>query len=122
MRAQPGGEGAGGVADGGEVEGAVGAERGGRADHGGTDPAELGRVGGGPEASREHPADLRSGEGALDGCATGGELGERAGIGVVADGLDTGGDGGLGEGQAEVTESDDGEVCGHVGGRPSLRP
>ncbi|GGY32264.1 hypothetical protein GCM10010326_27750 [Streptomyces xanthochromogenes] len=32
----------------------------------------------------------------------------------MADGLDAGGDGGLGEGQAQVAESDDGEVCGHV--------
>ena len=34
-------------------------------------------------------------------------------VGVVADGVDAGGDGGLGEGQAEMAESDDGEICGH---------
>ncbi|CAM5255668.1 hypothetical protein SBADM41S_11178 [Streptomyces badius] len=118
VRAQPGGQGAGGVAERGEVDGAVGAERGGGADHGGTDPAQLGGVGGGPEAAREHAADLGGREGALDGAPAGSQLRVRAGIGVVADGVDSGGHGGLGERQAEVTESDDGEVCGHTGRPP----
>lgn len=119
VRAQPGRERAGGFGDGAEVQGPVRAERGGGADHSGTDPAELGRVGGRPEAPREHPAQLGGGQGAVDRGAAGAEFGEDAGVGVMADGLDAGGGSGLGEGQAEVAESDDSEVCGHPGDRPS---
>lgn len=43
----------------------------------------------------------------------GGELQQTARVGVVTDGYETGGDGGLGERQAEVAESDHGEICGH---------
>jgi len=46
---------------------------------------------------------------------------EGAGLrtGLEAGRGDTGGDSGLGQGQAERTESDDGEICGHGVGRPS---
>ncbi len=113
--AQPDGEGAGGVGDGGEVEGPVGAEGGRGAEDGGADPAEFGGVVGGAEAAREHPADLGDGERTVGRGAPGGEFGGGQRIGVVADGADARGGGGLGEGESVVAEADDGEISGHGG-------
>jgi hypothetical protein len=103
VRAQVCGQGAGGVGQLTQVERAVGATRGRRADDRGTDPAEFGRVGGRPEARREHPAQVGGGQ--WRGVAE-----------LVAECGDAGGDGGLGQGQAELAETDDGEICGHGGG------
>ncbi len=102
VRAQAGGQGAGGGLHLAEVEGAVGAARGGGADDGGTYAAELGGVGGRPEAPGEHPAQF------------GGRQGTGLRAGLVPEGGDAGGDGGLGQRQAEMSESDDGEICGHA--------
>lgn len=107
MRAELRGEGAGGRLDLAEVEPAVGGGRGGGADHRGAHPAELGRAGGDPEALREHAP------------LFGGAEGAGLGAGPVPDGGDAGGHGGLGQGQSERAESDDGEICGHGVDRPS---
>lgn len=113
VRAQPRGECPGGLGESGEIEGPVGSGRGGGTDDGGAYASELGRVRDGPEATGEHAADVgRS--------ASRRRFGQSAWVGVIADGLDADGYGGLGEGQAEMTESDDGEICGHGVGRPSL--
>lgn len=103
VRAQVCGQGAGGVGQLAQVERAVRATRGRRADDRGTDPAEFGRVGGRPEARREHPAQVGGGQ--RRGVAT-----------LVAECGDAGADGDLGQGQAELAETDDGEICGHGGG------
>ncbi|GAA3222078.1 hypothetical protein GCM10020256_29260 [Streptomyces thermocoprophilus] len=87
--------------------GAVGAARGGHAQDCGADAAEFRRAGGLAETGGEHPAQFGGAEGA--------GLRARA----VADRGDAGGDGCLGQGQAERAESDDGEICGHGVGRPS---
>lgn len=94
MRAQLCGQCAGGVGEGGEVQGAVLAERCGRAEDRGTDPAEGGGVGGGAEAGGEQAAEFGGGQRPV-GAGEGGDVR----VGVVADGADTGGGGGLGEGR-----------------------
>lgn len=64
VRAQPRGQGAGGLLDLGEVERAVGAQGRRGADDRRTDAAEFGGAGGGLEAAGEHAAQFAGGEGA----------------------------------------------------------
>ncbi len=113
MRPQPGRQGVRGVADGAQVQGPVLAQGRGSADHGRVDAAQLGVLGGGAKAAGEHPADLRGGEGAVHGWSSGAQVREGARVGVVADGVHSGGGSGLGEREAEMAEADDGEICGH---------
>ncbi len=101
VRAQPGGQGAGGGGELRQVEPAVGGLGDGGADDGGADLAELVGAGGGAEAAGQHAAEFGGGQG----------TGVRSE--AVAERTDTGGDGGLGQRQAERSESDDGEICGH---------
>lgn len=112
VRPQLRGERTGGGPDRRQVQYAVLAQRCRRADHGGADPAQRDRVGGGPEAAGEHSAYVGGGQGA-GGDAAGVDGFDGGCVGVVADDAEPGGGGRLREGESGVAESDDSEVCGH---------